>query len=163
MSDLDTPKIKDVIPINFSAYSADAALMRSRLEYLVNRRDQMFDRLRFGYLALNGASLTALMACLGGDGQAAAWIGFNPPRARYRKEAADALVRRAAVQRLADLYEGAYTEKNLAQVDEAMPDLVKAPLVDFQYSAPAIILQNLSGGAWLTGICIPLFALLGWS
>lgn len=178
-------KLKDLIPVNASMFAADAALSRARFEYLANRRDQMLDRLRFGYTALNSASLLALIGMLGGDGKAAAWVGFNPDRARqsaaafalgilitgvaswvegerYRKEAGDAFARQSSATSLVALYEGPADEANRTRAKEAMDAHAKLPLVDFQYSPIAIGLQNIGGACWLFGIGVPLSNLLGW-
>ncbi|NII58981.1 hypothetical protein [Sphingomonas aerolata] len=179
------PKLKDLIPVNASMFAADAALSRARFEYLANRRDQMLDRLRFGYTALNSASLLGLVGMLGGDGKAAAWVGFNPERARqsaaafalgiiitgvaswiegerYRTEAGDAFARQSAATTLVALYEGPADEANRERAGKALEAYSKLPLVDFQYSAVAIALQNIGGACWLFGIGVPLSNLLGW-
>jgi len=166
-------------------FNRDAELSRSRFEYLVARRDQLLDRLRFGILALNGASLVALISALGGDGAAATWIGLNPPRAKesaaafvvgtifavvsimidaniYRTEAGDAEVRRSTLSRLTALYEAPMSKENYDRAGAAMSDYHKLPPVDFQFSKWAIMLLNASGGAWLFGVGVPLSSALGW-
>lgn len=183
--EIKAPRVADVSPVNSATFAADAELNRSRFEYLAERRDQLLDKLRFGFLALNGASLLALISALGGDGHAAAWIGINPPRARwcaaawvlgvvlagvsswlegerYRAEASDAFRRQVAARHLASLHNGLANQDTLLKIEEAMKEYFELPLVDFQYSGLAIALQNASGAIWLAGICVPLFAVVGW-
>ncbi|GEM71133.1 hypothetical protein SAQ01S_08990 [Sphingomonas aquatilis NBRC 16722] len=69
--------IRERDAVNGYIVVADHNFSRARYEYLVTRRDQMQDRLRFGAMALNGASLAGLMAAMGGDGKAASWAGLS--------------------------------------------------------------------------------------
>lgn len=182
----EVPKIRDKSQVNWAMFNADAEHTARRCDYLITRRDQLLDRLRFGILALNGASLIALMSMLGGSGSTAAWLGFNQSIARdsaiafalgvvlagisammdanlYRTEAADAEVRRSTVGRLTALYEADFTDDNYRTAGEVMKQYHDLPLVDFQFSKVAITLQNFAGGAWLFGIAVPLCSSLGWS
>ena len=182
---MDEPgTVRHAEPVNAAMFAADVAFTASRFKYLISRRDQLLDRLRFGVLALNGASIVALLSALGGDGAAASWIGFNPPRARasaiafvcgavlagaakmvdanlYRKEAGDAEARRATASLLSALYEGPFTQEHHAQIEPVMKRYHELPLVDFQYSLISIVLLNMGAGVWLFGVGLPLWAALG--
>ncbi|MFN4095490.1 MAG: hypothetical protein ACK4GG_01825 [Sphingomonas sp.] len=180
----DEPTIAEFDPVNAALFAADQELATRRYEYLISRRDQSLEKLRFGLLALNGASLVALISALGGDGTAATWLGFDADRARYsaaafilgtvcggvsiivesnlqRVEAGDAVARQSTLNRLTALYSAKFTKGNYDRVGPVMEEYHKLPLVDFRYSIPALISLNASAGAWLFGVAMPLLAALG--
>ncbi len=166
--------IRALDPANGFNAAAEHAFARARYEYLITRRDQMYDRLRFGAMALNGATLAGLMAAMGGDGKGAAWVGLTSRVAvwsaaafvlglacagiaaliasnKYTTESGDAFVRYMTAKRLAATYEASDWDS----AGTAMDDHHKSPLVDFQYSMAAIAFQNAAYGCWLGGICLP--------
>ncbi|WP_294211328.1 hypothetical protein [uncultured Sphingomonas sp.] len=166
--------IREHDAVNGYIAAADQNFSRARYEYLVTRRDQMQDRLRFGAMALNGASLAGLMAAMGGDGKAASWAGLSGTVAlwsatafilgitcagvaaliasnKYTTESGDAFKRYMTAKRLAATYEGGDWD----QASGAMEEHHESPLVDFQYSTASIALQNAAHGCWLAGICLP--------
>lgn len=169
--------IRNLDPINGFDAAAGHAFARARYEYLITRRDQMYDRRRFGAMALNGATLAGLMAAMSSDGKAIAWVGLTKSVAfwsaaafvfglvcagiaallasnKYTTESGDAFVRYMAAKRLAATYEASDWER----AGTAMDEHHKSPLVDFQYSIASIIFQNASYGCWLGGIGLPFFA-----
>ncbi|WP_205480342.1 hypothetical protein [Sphingomonas arenae] len=176
-------KLREILPVNAAMIGGEAEFARRRYEYLIARRDQLIDRMRFGALALNGASLVALFAALGGENNAATWLGFTQENARhsaiafavgailagvsvvidsnqYRSEAGDAFARQAAASSLAARLEDRATDQSLQTLERETLEFQATPLVDFQHSIWSIILLNFSGGAWLAGILIPLAASL---
>lgn len=180
----DEPTIEEFDAVNAAMFAADQELATRRYEYLISRRDQSLEKLRFGLLALNGASLIALISALGGDGTAATWLGFNADRARYsaaafiigavcggisiliesnlqRVEAGDAMARHSTLNRLTALYSAKFTKENYDRVGPVMEEYHNLPLIDFRYSIPAIVALNASAGAWLFGVAMPLIAVLG--
>lgn len=180
---IETRSLAHWNPVNAKEYQNEAAFAAARFAYLVEKRDQLQDKLRFGLLALNGGSLVALLGALSGDGQAASWFGFTVENAKYSaalfasgivaagasaitqsnlftKEAGDANSRRLAASWLASFHEADANDKNWDTLKTLLDDFSKAPLVDFQYSVAAIVLQNLAGSAWLAGILYPLCGVL---
>ena len=178
-----TPTLAEVNPVNATYYAKEADLAAARFSYLVERRDQLHEKLRMGILALNGASLIGLLSALGGEGKAASWLGFTSENAKYSvaffaggiiaagisaivqanlftNEAGDANTRRSQASWLASFHAAEASEANWNKLESLAEEFGKAPIVDFQYSLAAIILQNLAGGAWLAGILIPMWEVL---
>lgn len=60
---------------------ANLAIDREAYERIIKRRDDVGDKLRFGVITLNAGSLLALLSALGGDGNAAQWLGFTKDNA----------------------------------------------------------------------------------
>ena len=172
-----TKAIRDLAPANGYDAAAEHTFARARYEYLIARRDQMQDRLRLGAMALNGATLAGLMAAMGEDGKAAAWIGLTQRVAvwsaaafvsgivcagiaaliasnKYVTESGDAFAKYMTAKRLAASFEAS----DWAHVETAMEEHHALPLVDFQYSSAAIVLQNAAHGCWLGGIILPFLA-----
>ena len=178
-----TSTLAEANPVNATYYAKEADLAAARFSYLVERRDQLQEKLRMGVLALNGASLIGLLSALGGEGQAAIWLGFTSENAKYSaaslaglliaagisaivqsnlftKEAGDANTRRSQASWLTSFHAAEATEANWDKLELLADEFGNAPIVDFQYSLAAIILQNLAGGAWLAGILIPMWQVL---
>ena len=173
-------KIADASAVNIAMYVTEGEMAAKRVVHLMERRDRIAERLQFGVLALNGGSLIALIGALGGDGAAAAWLGFNPERVQQsavafvigataaavslvlevnlaKVEAGHAEARFLTVTRLRALHEAPMTPENHERVGVAMKEYQALPLVGFQYSNPALWANALAGGAWLAGMAIPLF------
>jgi hypothetical protein len=70
-------KLRDAYPAQGRFIERFVDFERGRLEYLLQRRDTLHDRIRFGLLTINGASLVALLAALGGNGNTAKWMGIS--------------------------------------------------------------------------------------
>ena len=181
----ETRSIAEADPVNAAMFDSDVDHYARRFEYLANRRDQLLDKLRFGVLGLNGASIIALMSALGGKGSAATWLGFTEQTAQasaaafiagaiaagvaitleanlHRTEAGDCEARRSTAIRLNALYKAKLNAKNFDQAGAVMKEYHALPLVDFQFSKAAIVFQNCAAGAWLFGVLMPLSSLLGW-
>ena len=179
-------RLDEILPVNARRFRDEYQFARSRYEYLISRRDQLIDRLRFGVLTLNGASLVALLAAVGGKGEAAQWLGFTAATAKYsvaafvvgivlagisviidanlyRTEAGDAFARQSSASILASRFEDRASDQSLGLMQKEMAEFHEAPLVDFQHSPLAIALQNFAGGSWLSGILLPLAASFGFS
>lgn len=166
--------------------SADAVEFDTRrFEYAVQRRDALIDRIRFGALTLNGASLVGLLAALGGNGQAAKWLGFTPDITllsaslfaggvvfaglsilleanRCTGQAADAYLRRQAAVSFKASYAQRLSKEGLAKSERLLNAYTKAPLVDFGYSKLGNVAQSLSTSFWITGLAMPLVNSAGW-
>lgn len=176
--------IRDRIPAGAATAESMAAIDRQAFERLVARRDAIADRLQLGAFALNGGSLIALMSTLGGSGHAAEWLGFDQTRARVSAccfiiglisaglsmktdqngaivEAGDALKKASSSRNLAALYSGDHTL--FPELQKEMDNYEALPLVGFRYSYLSIASLNISQGAWLAGVLIPLAAAFGFS
>lgn len=154
------------------------------LQYLVSRRDQLTEKIRFGLVALNGGSLVALLGALGGSGQAAAWLGFSSGTALISavsfsvglllagwsltsqqnlsiEESGDAFARVAMIQRLVIGYELVDSQENRDHLEALMIEYEQLPLVGFRFRNRSIFAQNFSAGLWFFGIAVPLGSALG--
>lgn len=71
------PTLREVYRYNASQADAAAALAVRRYEALLEQRDRLTERMRFGVLSLNAASLIALAALIG-DKAKLAQLGLSP-------------------------------------------------------------------------------------
>lgn len=163
-------------------FSRDNAFQQ--LAYLAERRDRFNEAKLFGLVTLNGGALLALLGALGGEGDAAKWLGFtstnavmsgaafavglclagfavNRQQALYSRETSDAFVRAIAYSRLTQRHKSISTKKEVDDFGTAMDDAASLPQVGFQYSTSGITAQSFSAGSWLFGIMVPLFTALG--
>jgi hypothetical protein len=179
-----TPTVGERHPFNLREAQAAEDFVASRYEYLIERRDDLLDRIRFGSLKLNGASLLALLAALGGKGEAATWLGFTAQTTRisaalflvgaisagisilleanvHRTQSGDAFQRLSAATLHRSSYDNADSPANDQLTGRLMIEYQKSPLVDFKFSAPALWAQSVSTGLWLAGIVVPMSHALG--
>ncbi len=179
----ELPKITEMDPVTAAMalrnFEHDAATYR----HLVERRDTLLDRIQFGAVALNAASLLALLGALGGGGKAAVWLGFNAANALYSSvffaaglvaagvailhghnrltvESGDAFARMWAAHRWLARMEAKATSDNYAQMGAVGEEHAKLKLVGFRRPVLATALQFVSLGAWLAGISLPLASAL---
>jgi hypothetical protein len=171
--------LREVFPVNLAMHELEQKSADEELRYLIERRDQTNDKIRFGVLTLNGGSLLALIGALGGEGKAAIWLGFTPKISlisaccfvtgliltgfainvqlnQSTKESGDAVSRSITLRRLVSLYDQQATPENHNRLEETMNGLHKLPLTGFQFSETASIAQHTTSSAWLAGILIPL-------
>ncbi len=172
-------KLKDDLSVNLAMHQFELEAAEAELQYFLRRRDETSDKIRFGLIALNGASIIALLSALGGGGTAANWLGFNDQNALWSallfviglasaghsintqqnlstKESGDASARAQTLRRLVSLYEEEKTHERLENYSKTLAQFHGLPLTGFQFSHRAILAQHVSGGAWLAGILIPL-------
>lgn len=156
---------------------------KSEYVRLVARRDALLDRIQFGSVALNAASLVALLGALGGGGEAARWLGFDATLAVYSAcafgggvvaggiailhghdrltvEAGDAFAKMWASQRWLALLEAPDSSDDLKRANTAREQHAALKLVGFRRSIGATLFQFCSLGAWLAGMIIPLASAL---
>lgn len=180
-----TQRVADVLTSGVVAANAEYELAAKRFDYLVSRRDSLLDRVRFGTLALNGASIIAVLTILGGDGKTAGWIGFNSIAAKWslvffavgtvlagvsswleanraREEPAQAFERLHFYGTLSSMYSLPGTDENQLKVLAEWEKCKKLPLVDFGYSHASIWTGTFGAASWLCGISIPVAHALGW-
>lgn len=179
MIDPGPPLIKDVLAPNFFMHQHELAWAVEDYRYLRQRRDQLSEKLKIGLVALNGASLVALLGALGGSGAAATWIGLtskttlwsaaafsaglclaghalNTTDRVYGREAADAYARMSGLVRLTSIGERPNTEASSNAYRDVHKEVTDLPLVGFNWSWRSIIAQSFAGGFWLLGIAFPL-------
>jgi len=176
--------LRTVDPVNARAYELEAPFSERRYEYLVQRRDELSDKIRTGSLALNGSSLVAMLAALSGEGKAAQWIGLTPDNTAltaaffvvgaaasgaaiivanglFATEASDAFDRMLKARQVLSIYDAEDSQQSRDASLRALQDFHAAPLVDFQYSRASIAAQSSGAGLWLAGMCIPLLTAAG--
>ncbi|HEY6917547.1 MAG TPA: hypothetical protein VI381_07900 [Allosphingosinicella sp.] len=174
----------DIMPSLAESHAFARHAAHEELRYLIDRRDKLTDRIRFGLLALNGASLVALIGALGGGGNAAQWLGFThnnsifsaaaftfglalagwsvvAQQSAFVREAGDGSARAQTLNRLASLYKLPATKENVERMSETMNELNDLPLTGFQFQHRSIFAQNFSAGAWFAGIALPFMTALG--
>lgn len=177
--------LRDVDLTNGQSTATDLAFSERRYEYLIAKRDQAQDRIRTGLLALNGASLVAMLALLGNDSKSAVWIGVTSDNARlsagafatgllfagismiitgnlFVNEASAAFARYMANRRVHAAYHAEMNEVGWKGVHEALEQRASSPLVDFEYSSWAIAAHNISAACCFFGICVPVAHSFGW-
>lgn len=182
----DAPRVESAFPELAELNRHDRDLALADFRYLLERRDKLTERIRFGLLTLNGASLLALLSALGGSGQAATWLGFTRENAIYSataftaglflagsavwaqqnwytEEVGDASKRVRTLARTSAQFRRPLTKRNVDQVGKHIDEVGDLPLVGFQYSFWAILAQNAAASAWFIGIATPLLDALGLS
>lgn len=168
----ELPALREIYRVGATLADEELSITTRRYEQTVDRRDKLRERTRFGLLALNAASLAALVSSLGsqwatkfqineadvaqaamfflvglmGGATAIWWSGITATR-----DAASDFENLLEVrQRKAD-YDGAATveaEKKL--VNRPAPEWKIPP--DYRWSKIDNLLTNLAGAAWLSGV-----------
>ncbi|KQM64686.1 hypothetical protein ASE65_15565 [Sphingomonas sp. Leaf16] len=151
---------------------------------IIQRRNELGDKIRFGVIALNSGSLLSLAALMGARGEASNWLQLDAPHARLAAvafvagvvgasiapffdhlklthEAADAYARMSAARSVAITQAEIVTDRNKVLRQTAMERYLALPLVDFQTSTKAIACQNVGVGGWLVGAVIVAGHLVG--
>ena len=76
------PKLRDLFGYNAAQADSEAELAARRYEYLIEQRDKLNEKIRFGILTLNAASLVAL-ASLVGDEKKMTFLGLTASDVGY--------------------------------------------------------------------------------
>lgn len=167
------PRLRDLFGYNAAWADAEAELAVHRYEYLIEQRDKLNERIRFGILTLNAASLVALVSLVGnkekfgilglepsaigvaalmfGLGLACAavaiWSNSNQaisaPASAYQILIAAEHKRAQLEQRC-----GERAEEEFGQLLDEKPH----PSPDFAFSPLTIWLTNTAGSIWLVGL-----------
>lgn len=179
-------KLSEAYPVNFALQTATRELVVGEAAYHLKRRDDISDKIRFGLVGLNGASILALLSALGGSGEAAKWLGFTPVTSVISalcfttglvlagrsifsaqiiaiNEAGDASARASNIGGLIALYEGANTQDNYEELRRTADDYHKLPVTGFKYSTWDTSFRHFAALSWFLGIALPLFSALDWS
>lgn len=163
-----------------NALAADS----SAFARIVQRRNELGDKIRFGVIALNSGSLLAMAALMGAKDSAVNWMQLDAEHARHAaaffvvgligasispwfdhlkltEEAGDAYQRMSAARQVATTQATVVTDENAALRASAMERYIATPLVDFQVSTAAIWAQNIGVGGWFGGALLVAAHLVG--
>lgn len=150
--------------------------------YLLSRRDKLFEKVRFGMLTLNAASLAGLVSvldktqganavvpltkfCLGfaaGSfvvGMVLSVIVLGIDMGSANMYAARSFSRMSKLRSLKAMLDSYCTEHHINETIAAMKTVHSDSPRDFDYSLWALILYNGAGGAWIAGILVLFFQL----
>lgn len=168
----ELPALRQIYRVNATLADEELCITTRRYEQTVDRRDKLRERTRFGLLALNAASLVALVSSLGspwftklqiteadialtafyflvglmGGATAIWWSGITATR-----DAASDFENLLEVrQRKADYDAAATVEAEEKLLNRPAPELKIPP--DYRWSKIDNLLTNLAGCAWLGGI-----------
>jgi len=178
--------VGDIYSINRTNFSDQSDFAAQRFEYLVEKRDTLQGRIRFGALTLNGAALIGLTALLGDKSSAVALLGFDASIAKTsaamfivgaifaaasifwvgltaNAEVASAFTRMQKAQWLKATFDGELNDHNQTVMCNAMEEFHKAEITDFDYSRVALVSQSVAAACWLVGMIYPLLFTLGWA
>lgn len=181
----DKRTVGDCYSINRASFRDQGALATARFEYLVEKRDAVQSKIRFGALTLNGASLVGLSALLSTDMAAIAILGLTEPGLKasawhfiggmvaavlslwlvgnhVNGETAFAFDRMCKASWLNATMEGDMGPENEAKMFTAMDEFHECELTDFSYSRTAMFFSNLSGSLWIVGVASLAWDALGW-
>ena len=168
----ELPALREIYRVGATLADEELSITTRRYEQTVDRRDKLRERTRFGLLALNAASLAALLSSLGGHWVAKLqiseadiaqavlcfllglmsgaiaiwWSGITATR-----DAASDFENLLKVRQRKAEYDGAATaeaERNL--VNRPPPKWEIPP--DYRWSKIDNLLTNFAGGAWLSAI-----------
>lgn len=173
------PKLKEVNPFGYELNLQNRNISLGERDYLIQRRDQLQDKINFGLIALNGASLVALLSLLAGKGEASKALGFSGFNALWSAtgftvglllaayaiarshsvsidEASNANTRLIKLSALVAHYENETSTEVFERNEELFNNYVAVPLTGFTYSRRAILAQSFSAWAWFFGLVTPL-------
>lgn len=182
---MERPKtFRDTHPAATAIAESNLAADTASFTRIIQRRNELGDKIRFGVIALNSGSLLAMAALMGAKDGATNWMNVDVADARYSAaffivgmigaslapwldhlkltgEAADAFTRMSLARDVSMLQATQVSDENAASRDAAFENYWSAPLVDFQASIPAIWAQNVGVAGWLGGASLVVGHLLG--
>jgi len=166
------PKIGEIYGYNAACANDEAQLAARRYEYALEQRDKTNERLRFGALTLNAASLFGFISLAGDQSKMSSFgisnniIGFCSllfgiglifgclsiwtNANHYTILSAQAFKFRSDANHKSALFEqkiGPEAEKKIEEILQRPAEA--AP--DFEYSTLTILLTNAAGSLWMTG------------
>ena len=167
------PRLRDLFSYNAVRAESEASLADRRYEYLIEQRDKLNERIRFGILTLNAASLVALASLVGDEkkvkalGLGSTSIGFAALMFGIGLATAALSIwsnSNYAIHAPASAYEilmsaehkRAYLEHTCSERSEDEYGRIldekpnKSP--DFAFSKLTIWLTNSAGSFWLSGL-----------
>ncbi|MCH2240047.1 MAG: hypothetical protein MK060_19415 [Blastomonas sp.] len=166
------------LPTNFAEHQLAHDAAEADRRYMLQRRDQFSERLLFGAMALNGASIVALLGVLA-SADASAALGFNSAisiwsaasfivgmvlagyaanerEIVYIEEAGDAGAWAQAHAVLSAFRDQAFIDEYRKRYSSALKRIGKLQAVGYQWSPASTKAHYRAGGAWLMGITAPL-------
>lgn len=175
---------RDTHPAATAIAESNLAADTASFARIIQRRNELGDKIRFGVIALNSGSLLAMAALMGTKDGTANWMNVDVSDARYSAaffivgmigaslapwldhlkligETADAFTRMSLARDVSTLQATVVSDENAARRAATFEDYLAAPLVDFQSSMPAIWAQNVGVGGWLGGAFLIVGHLLG--
>lgn len=168
----DLPALRDIYRVSATLADEELSITTRRYEQTIDRRDKLRERTRFGLLALNAASLAALLSSLGSQwvtrlqiteadiaqtvflfltglmvgATAIWWSGITATR-----DAASDFENLLEVRQRKAEYDGAATaEAEIKLVTRPAPAWKIPP--DYRWSKIDNLLTNFAGAAWLSAI-----------
>ena len=175
------PRLRDIYGYSASVAESDAELAMRRYEYALEQRDKLNERIRFGCLTLNAASLVAMAtlaqnlekveqfglgkstisgaSILFGIGLALGALAIWSNGNHFVSLAAEAFKFRIDANHRSALYQARISENAEDEVAKKLQEVPPA-VPAFAYSSLTIGLTNSSGSCWLTGLSWIVFSLV---
>lgn len=176
-------KLRDHFGYNAAIADDELSFAKARCIYALDRRDRLQERVRFGSLALNAASLLALLSAVGGEDSKLDALGISAGAVTTMTVLYILGVTLAALavwvsnnffvditgleivnlynaRRKKALFDDLSSESGSQWIKEEL-DKDPKPLGDFEFSRAEIALINSSGSAWLAGTAVALLGITG--
>lgn len=176
----NTQLVRDLYRYNDSVSKEELRAAQARYDYLLQRRDQVNDRIRNGTIALNAVALLGVLTALSTDlvsggsfgvspgdlafsascfmvGLILAVVGIAAESWRIPGEAATQFALLSHHRRQRGVLDSAFRESSHEELTQAMEEIHELQAVDFEWSSLANWATNLSAGAWLAGMLLPLW------
>ena len=186
MSNAERPLMQEIYGYNASIEKEEFAVATRRYEYALDRREKVLDRTRFGALAINGATLLAVLGAFGNSGQILHQFGVSDTALKstiviltigmalsalaiwwiaifHTQIAAKDFEHLSKSCHRNALMQARATDDIQDQFSRAL--IEKSHNTDFSYSKLDHLLINASGSCWLTAIvslAIPLIRSFNW-
>lgn len=168
----ELPALRDIYRVNATLADEELFITTRRYEQTIDRRDKLRERTRFGLLALNAASLAALLSSLGSQwatrlqfteadiaqtvlcflvGLMAGAVAIWWSGITATQDAASDFENLLEVRQRKAEYDGAATpEAELKLINRPVPESKIPP--DYRWSKIDNLLTNLAGSAWLGAV-----------
>jgi len=180
-------KMRDLYGYNALIADDELAVANERYRYALERRDKLQDKIRFGSLALNGATLAAMLGIVGNAQETLRSLGVTSELVRQAiallvigmtlsgvsvwwssiclvKWSAGEFSHAASARHRAALMEQVLSEAAETHFSEALTD--RPPPPGFQYSKVDQLLTNAGGSCWaaaMLSLAWPLLRLVNWT
>jgi hypothetical protein len=171
----DRPTMRDLYGYNAKMAEDELAFAARRYEYILERRDRISERLRFGSLALNAASIVAIVTALSSAAQplgklgvtagaticvciafligmilagTAVWAGFT----HAIDVTSDELKHVQGLRHTNALFEHCWTKNIEVAIGEELGERKAVVTADYRYSSAEMALVQWSSLFWLGGV-----------
>lgn len=168
----DLPALREIYRVGATLADEQLLLTTRRYEQMLDRRDKLRERTRFGLLALNAASLAALLSGLGSDWIAKLQVTEAEVAQTVLLFLIGLMVRATAIwwsgitatsdaasdfenllevrQRKAEYDAAATIEAENKLINRLPPE--RKILPDYRWSKTDNVLTNIAGGVWLSAV-----------